>query len=42
MYWYILLPFHDFLFGGMLRKVAKKVARPILSGPSKFKPGPIS
>ncbi len=42
MYWYILLPFHDFLFGGMLREVAKKVAKPILSGPSRFKPGPIS
>ena len=42
LYWYILLPFHDILFGGMLREVAKKVGRPIISGPVKFKPGPIS
>lgn len=41
MYWYLLLPFHDNLFGGMLSEVAKKVARPVLSGPSRFKPGPI-
>ncbi|MBN1627338.1 MAG: SDR family oxidoreductase, partial [Deltaproteobacteria bacterium] len=26
IYWYVLLPFHDILFGGMLREVAKKVA----------------
>jgi len=42
LYWYTLLPFHDILFGGMLREVAKKVARPVLSGPARFKPGPIS
>jgi uncharacterized protein YbjT (DUF2867 family) len=42
VYWYVLLPFHDILFGGMLREVAKKVAKPILSGPVRFKPGPIS
>jgi hypothetical protein len=42
LYWYALLPFHDILFGGMLRAVARKVDRPILSGPVKFKPGPIS
>lgn len=41
LYWYILLPFHDLLFGGMLKAVAKKAGRPILSGPHKFKPGPI-
>jgi hypothetical protein len=42
LYWYVLLPFHDILFGGMMREVAEKVGRPILSGPEKFKPGPIS
>jgi len=42
LYWYFLLPFHDILFGGMLREVAKKVARPVLEGPARFKPGPIS
>jgi uncharacterized protein YbjT (DUF2867 family) len=40
LYWYALLPFHDILFGGMLRAVSKKVNRPIISGPTKFKPGP--
>jgi uncharacterized protein YbjT (DUF2867 family) len=41
LYWYVLLPFHDMLFGGMLRAVARKVNRPIIEGPVKFKPGPI-
>jgi len=41
LYWYALLPFHDMLFGGMLREVAKRVNRPIISGPMKFKPGPV-
>jgi hypothetical protein len=39
LYWYALLPFHDILFGGMLREVAKKVGRPIIHGPVRFKPG---
>jgi len=42
LYWYTLLPFHDILFGRMLREVAKRVAKPVLGGPEKFKPGPIS
>jgi len=42
LYWYVLLPFHDILFGGMLREVAKRVAKPVLKGPVRFKPGPIS
>jgi hypothetical protein len=41
LYWYVLLPLHDILFGGMLREVAKKVGRPIIEGPVKFRPGPI-
>ena len=41
MYWYTLLPFHDLLFGGMLRAIAKRVGQDIISGPEKFKPGPI-
>jgi uncharacterized protein YbjT (DUF2867 family) len=40
-YWYSLRPAHDFLFGGMLRAIAKAVNCPILEGPEKFKPGPI-
>jgi uncharacterized protein YbjT (DUF2867 family) len=41
LYWYALLPFHDILFGGMLKAVARKVNRPVISGPSKFRPGPL-
>jgi hypothetical protein len=40
-YWYVLLPFHDHLFGGMLKAIAKKVGAPIISGPVKYKPGTI-
>ncbi len=41
LYWYVLLPFHDILFGGMLREVARKVGRPITRGPVKFRPDPV-
>jgi uncharacterized protein YbjT (DUF2867 family) len=41
LYWYVLLPFHDILFGGMLKEVARKVGRPIIEGPVKFRPGPV-
>ncbi len=40
-YWYTLLPFHNILFGGMLREVATRVAQPVINGPLKFKPGPV-
>ena len=40
-YWYTLLPFHDILFGGLLKEVAKKVGQPLLKGPRRFRPGPI-
>jgi uncharacterized protein YbjT (DUF2867 family) len=42
LYWYTLLPFHDLLFGGMLRQIAHRVDRKIIDGPRMFKPGPIS
>jgi len=42
LYWYILLPFHNLLFGGMLKTIAHQVGHPIIEGPHKFKPGPIS
>jgi hypothetical protein len=38
LYWYALLPFHDLLFGGMLKQVAKRVDRPIIDSPQKYKP----
>lgn len=42
LYWYALLPFHDLLFGGMLKQVARRVDRPIIDSPHKFKPRLIS
>ena len=42
LYWYILLPFHNLLFGGMLKTIAHQVGHSIIEGPYKFKPGPIS
>ena len=42
LYWYILLPFHNLLFGGMLKAIAHLVGHSIIEGPHKFKPGPIS
>ena len=42
LYWYILLPFHNLLFGGMLKTIAHLVGHSIIEGPQKFKPGPIS
>ena len=42
LYWYMLLPFHDLLFGGMLREIAHKVGRTIIAGPNKYRPGPFS
>jgi hypothetical protein len=37
-YWYVFLPFHDLLFGGMLRAMAREIGRPIINGPIKFRP----
>ena len=42
LYWYTLLPFHDLLFGGMLREVAYRVDKTIIAGPKKYRPGPFS
>lgn len=41
-YWYVLLPFHNLLFGGMLKAVSRKVGDLVMGAPQKFKPGPIS
>lgn len=42
LYWYVLLPFHDLLFRGMLTGIAHRVNRTIIAGPEKYKPGPLS
>lgn len=36
LYWYLLYPFHEMIFSGMLRAVARSVGRPIVSGPERF------
>jgi uncharacterized protein YbjT (DUF2867 family) len=38
LYWYGLYPFHQWIFRGMQKAVARAVRRPILSGPSRFTP----
>ncbi len=38
IYWYSIYPLHNYIFGGMLRGLAKKIGRPILSGPERFTP----
>ena len=38
IYWYSIFPLHNYIFGGMLRGLAQKIGRPILSGPERFTP----
>jgi hypothetical protein len=37
-YWYALYPFHQWVFSGMLRGIARAVGRPIVEGPDRFAP----
>jgi hypothetical protein len=37
-YWYIIYPFHRFVFRGMLEGMANAVKKPILRGPDHFSP----
>jgi len=38
LYWYGLYPFHQWIFFGMLKAVAKSINRPIVYGPERFTP----
>ena len=38
LYWYSVYPLHTYIFGGMLKGLAKKIGRPILSGLERFTP----
>jgi hypothetical protein len=38
IYWYTLYPFHEKIFFGMLKKMAKAIEKPIVSGPERFTP----
>jgi hypothetical protein len=39
LYWYALYPFHQWIFRGMLKGIARAAGRPILEGPGRFAPG---
>jgi uncharacterized protein YbjT (DUF2867 family) len=38
LYWYSLYPFHEKIFFGMLKAIAKVIEKPIVSGPERFTP----
>ena len=38
LYWYTLYPFHERIFFGMLKGVAKAIEKPVVSGPERFTP----
>ena len=37
-YWYILYPFHQYVYKRMLQGIARAVGRPIKEGPDRFAP----
>jgi hypothetical protein len=41
MYWYVLYPFHQFVFRGMLKGIAEACGTPIAWGPERFAPKPL-
>ena len=38
LYWYVLYPFHEWIFYGMLKSIAKSIGKPIVAGPQRFTP----
>jgi uncharacterized protein YbjT (DUF2867 family) len=38
VYWYVFYPFHQWIFFGMLKAMAKSINRPLVSGPQRFTP----
>lgn len=38
LYWYSLYPFHEKIFFGMLKAIAKSIGKPILAAPERFTP----
>jgi hypothetical protein len=38
-YWYSLYPVHQWLYSGMLKKLAEDTNKPVLQGPDRFAPG---
>ena len=38
IYWYATYPFHQWIFSGMLKAIARSVGRPVLKPPERFTP----
>jgi uncharacterized protein YbjT (DUF2867 family) len=38
LYWYVLYPFHELIFFGMIKSIAKTLGKPVVSGPRRFTP----
>jgi len=38
LYWYGLYPFHQWIFSGMLKRMAESIDKPIITGPERFTP----
>jgi uncharacterized protein YbjT (DUF2867 family) len=38
LYWYVLYPFHEWIFYGMLKSMAKAIQKPIIAGPERYTP----
>jgi hypothetical protein len=38
LYWYFLYPFHEWVFYGMLKSIARSINRPLANGPERFTP----
>jgi uncharacterized protein YbjT (DUF2867 family) len=38
LYWYVLYPFHEWIFYGMLKAIAKSIDKPMASDPERFTP----
>ena len=39
LFWYMLYPFHRWIFFNMLKNIAQTIKKPILRGPDRLKPG---
>jgi uncharacterized protein YbjT (DUF2867 family) len=42
IYWYVLLPFHRWIYTGTLMSIAQRIDRPVIAGPKPFKPGSLN
>ena len=38
VYWYGLYPFHELIFYGMLKAIARRIGAPVIAGPRRFTP----